>query len=239
MKKSGCCYGYVRVSTTIQAYEGTSIDEQERKIRAWAEMNNSKLMGLFKDEGVSGTFMFERPGFGALMKVIDRGDILVANDLSRVTRNGADLSRLLAEFKAKDIVIVFIKDGFDTSNVMGNVMAQMASIMKEMEAKQAAERTKDTMAEMKLQGRNISRPPYGWMKASPEKGSGLIEHPDQQKIISAMRRMNEDGMTHNEIAIKLNIDDVPSPGKSANGWSAAVVKKVIMRTNVNTKGRNE
>lgn len=237
MKKSGCCYGYVRVSTAIQAQEGSSIDEQERKIKAWAEMNNKKLVKIFKDEGVSGTFMFERPGFKSLMSLIDKGDVLVANDLSRVTRNASDIAKLLEEFKSKEIAIVFIKDGFDTSSMMGNVMAQMASIMKEMEAKQAAERTKDTLAEMKTQGRNISRPPYGWKKSSYAKGSGLVEHKEQQIIITAMRKMREDGMNYTQIANKLTSDGVPSPGNGSKGWYANGVKRIIERETVNCKGR--
>jgi site-specific DNA recombinase len=240
MKRSGCCYGYVRVSTAMQAQEGSSLDEQERKIRAWAEMNSMKLMGLFKDEGVSGTFMFERPGFKELMKVIDKGDVLVANDLSRVTRNAGDAAKLLEDFKGREITIVFIKDGFDTSTIMGGVMAQMASLMKELEAKQTAERTKDTLAEMQSKGRNISRPPYGWMKASGAKGSGLVENPNQQAIIAWCRKAHsEDNMTYTDIARKLNEKGAPSPGKGAKGWTGESVKKVIERTEVATKGRDE
>lgn len=240
MKKSGCCYGYVRVSTAMQAQEGASLDEQERKIRAWVDMNSMKLMGLFKDEGVSGTFMFERPGFGDLMKVIDKGDILVANDLSRVTRNASDAAKLLEDFKAKEITIVFIKDGFDTSTMMGGVMAQMASLMKELEAKQTAERTKDTLAEMQVKGRNISRPPYGWKKASAAKGSGLVEHQDQQVIIRWTRKLrNDNKLSYTEIARILNEKGVPSPGKGKNGWNGESIKKIIDRLEVSTKGRDE
>jgi site-specific DNA recombinase len=240
MKRSGCCYGYVRVSTAMQAQEGASLDEQERKIRAWSDMNSMKLMGVFKDEGVSGTFMFERPGFGDLMKVIDKGDVLVANDLSRVTRNASDAAKLLEDFKAREITIVFIKDGFDTSTMMGGVMAQMASLMKELEAKQTAERTKDTLAEMQMKGRNISRPPYGWQKASSVKGSGLIENENQQFIIKWMRKLrDENKLPYAEIAKILNDKGVPSPGKGKNGWTGESVKKIIERKEVAVGGRDE
>jgi len=240
MKRSGCCYGYVRVSTAMQAQEGASLDEQERKIRAWSDMNSMKLMGVFKDEGVSGTFMFERPGFGDLMKVIDKGDVLVANDLSRVTRNASDAAKLLEDFKAREITIVFIKDGFDTSTMMGGVMAQMASLMKELEAKQTAERTKDTLAEMQMKGRNISRPPYGWQKASSVKGSGLVENENQQFIIKWMRKLrDENKLPYAEIAKILNDKGVPSPGKGKNGWTGESVKKIIERKEVAVGGRDE
>ena len=237
---TGCCYGYVRVSTAAQAQEGSSLEEQERKIKAWAELHSMKLMGIFSDQGVSGTFMFNRPGFAALMKVIDRGDVLVANDLSRVSRNTRDTAELIEKFKEKDIKAVFIKDGFDTSTMMGVAMAQMASIMKQMEARQTAERTKDTLQDMKARGKNISRPPYGWKKESPEKGSRLVENPQEQKIIHIMRVLRDDkNFSYAEIADELNSRNIPSPGKGSKGWSRNTVSVVIKRKEVGTKGRED
>jgi DNA invertase Pin-like site-specific DNA recombinase len=199
-----------------------------------------KLIEIFRDEGVSGTFMFQRLGFGALMKVIDKGDTLVANDLSRVSRNIRDTAELIEKFRALEIKAVFIKDSFDTSTMMGEAMAQMASIMKQMEARQTAERTKDTLQDMKMRGKNISRPPYGWKKEKKEKGSKLIEDPKQQKIITFMRILHvEKKMGYEEIARELNGRGAPSPGKGEKGWSGKAVKKVIDRTEVCTKGRGD
>ena len=46
--------GYARVSTEKQAKEGISLEAQEAKIKAWAELNDSELIGMFQDAGISG-----------------------------------------------------------------------------------------------------------------------------------------------------------------------------------------
>jgi DNA invertase Pin-like site-specific DNA recombinase len=115
----------------------------------------------------------------------------------------------------------------------------MASLMKELEAKQTAERTKDTLAEMQAKGRNISRPPYGWKKASSNKGSGLVEHPEQQIIITYIRQLYKEQESYKFVADKLNSKNVPSPGNGKNGWNGDSVKKIINRTDVKTKGRDD
>tara|TARA_R110001632_G_scaffold50169_2_gene125286 strand:- start:5033 stop:5797 length:765 start_codon:yes stop_codon:yes gene_type:complete len=193
MKMNKCAYGYVRVSTQKQVMDGGhSIEDQEKKIIAWCELQDVKLLYTYIDKGVSGTFMFERPQFSKLIREIDEGDILVAYDLSRVSRNSRDTAELIERLEKIKAHAVFIKDGFDTSTMMGKSMAQMASIMKSMEANYTSERVKDVMQSKKEKGQCIGRPPYGWKKADDSPGSGLVEDPYQQNIIKEIRIMRDD-----------------------------------------------
>uniref|UniRef100_A0A6C0CFL9 Resolvase/invertase-type recombinase catalytic domain-containing protein n=1 Tax=viral metagenome TaxID=1070528 RepID=A0A6C0CFL9_9ZZZZ len=237
MKNSGCAYGYVRVSTTKQVQEGSSLEEQEKKIRAWAELHSMDLKDVFVDKGVSGTFMFNRPEFGKLIACMDKGDILVANDLSRVSRNSADTAQLIEMLHKMEAYAVFIKDGMDTSTMMGQSMVQMASIMKGIEANYTAERVKDTLASMRENGQNTGRPPYGWTRANQDRGSHLIEVPEQQAIVASIKKMSkEDGLSYREIARRLTKDNIPSPGKLAR-WNDKSVKLIVCREEVATGGR--
>lgn len=239
MKNSGCCYGYVRVSTAVQALEGSSLEEQEKKIRAWATLQDMKLMGVYVDAGVSGTFMFERPEFSRLMRDIDRGDVLVANDVSRVSRNPGDMSILLDKLTKIGASAVFIKDGFDTSTGVGKIMAQMLTLMKAAEASYTSERTKEASLAAKQTGRATGRPPYGWKRKEDQKGSSLIEVPEQQEIIKLIRKYHdEDGMTFYAIANRLTSDEVPTPS-GRKVWKNTVVTKIYERKNVATKGRHD
>jgi site-specific DNA recombinase len=235
---SKCCYGYIRVSTTIQVIEGASLEEQEKKIRAWAELNDMKLMGMYVDAGVSGTFMFERPEFSRLMKHIDRGDVLVATDMSRVSRNPRDTAELIDRLEKMGAYAVFIKDGFNTSTMMGQAMAHISAVMKRIEANYTSERVKESYLSNKAEGRASGRPPYGWKRASEVKGCGWVEVPEQQAVIALIRKYrDEDRMTINAIMNKLNSDGIPSPGKGKQGWCVQTVKSVYERKEVMTKGR--
>jgi len=46
--------GYVRVSTQGQVEDGVSLDAQEAKVRAWADLNGASEVVIFRDEGISG-----------------------------------------------------------------------------------------------------------------------------------------------------------------------------------------
>ncbi len=236
MKNSGYGYGYVRVSTIKQAVEGCSIEDQVRRIKAWAEINDIKLMEIYIDSGVSGTFMFERPEFAKLMDALDRKDVLVAYDVSRVSRNSGDTAILLERLKEKEIYAVFIKDGFDTSTMMGQCMAQMTSMMKAIEAAQISERVKDTVEMMKANGQNITRPVYGWKKESNIKGCGLVEVMEQQLVIIRMKQLHKDGLSMNAIATLLSKEGTVPPGKGTK-WNSGTVTAIIHRGPVAINGR--
>lgn len=51
MKKA---IGYVRVSTTEQAVEGISLDNQKGKIETYCRLNDLELSGIIEDSGKSG-----------------------------------------------------------------------------------------------------------------------------------------------------------------------------------------
>lgn len=51
MKKA---IGYVRVSTSEQALEGISLDNQKAKIQAYCGLNDLELVSIIEDPGKSG-----------------------------------------------------------------------------------------------------------------------------------------------------------------------------------------
>jgi hypothetical protein len=47
--------GYVRVSTDRQADEGLGLEVQEQSIRRWAREHGHRIVGIVRDEGISGS----------------------------------------------------------------------------------------------------------------------------------------------------------------------------------------
>ena len=78
---------YVRVSTTEQATEGYSVEEQERKCRAAIESKGWKCDGVYADPGVSGRTL-DRPGLQEMLTHIRTGliDAVVIYKLDRLSR---------------------------------------------------------------------------------------------------------------------------------------------------------
>ena len=59
---------YTRVSTTDQAREGHSLEEQEKRLRAMCEAKNYKVYKVYTDAGISGKSADNRPAYQQMMK---------------------------------------------------------------------------------------------------------------------------------------------------------------------------
>lgn len=93
-------YGYIRVSTKTQVFQGLGLEVQERLIRELCEAEGWELLGIFRDEGVSGAVV-DRPGLSALLETLNGvKDVVVANT-----------SRLWREIYAQAIITKLLKEG--------------------------------------------------------------------------------------------------------------------------------
>lgn len=247
MKQVKYCYGYVRVSTSMQVAEGHSLDDQTDRITAWAKLSGHKLIKIFIDAGVSGTFMFERPEFAKLINVICPGEVIVVCDMSRLSRNADDMLALVTKLKAKGATTVFIKENIDITTKAGKMVAGMMSMIREMEADSTSERVKEVCAANKERGQNMTRPAYGWKKSDVIKGSSLIEVPEEQAVIARIKQMYAEGISQTEIAKILTSEKIPPPGAKCmlenvpkakfGAWNQPTIRNILNRKNVAVKGR--
>ena len=82
-------YGYVRVSTVQQAKDGSSLEDQQKKIEEFVQAKfNRPVDKFFIVAGVSGAKpLTERPASRELTDVMDKHDIIVATKLDRFARS--------------------------------------------------------------------------------------------------------------------------------------------------------
>jgi site-specific DNA recombinase len=80
---------YLKVSTRIQHDEGVSLDQQESSIRAYAEQHGMALLGVYREEALSGKLDVEaRPALNqALQAVKETNSVLIVASLSRLARS--------------------------------------------------------------------------------------------------------------------------------------------------------
>ena len=74
---------YLRVSTAGQVLDGFGIAAQELACAAWADRTGNDVVGVVRDEGLSGTLPApERPGLRAALAMLRDGDAdcLVSRD---------------------------------------------------------------------------------------------------------------------------------------------------------------
>jgi DNA invertase Pin-like site-specific DNA recombinase len=146
---------YLRVSTLDQ-----TIDNQLLELRDHCEKMGWEIVKEYADEGLSGTLSREkRPQLNAMIKDAyrKRFDLVVCWDISRLGRSMKELVLLLADMKEKGIGICSVRQGFDTSTSMGEIMFQFVGILSSWERDMIAERTLAGLQRAKAQGKVLGR----------------------------------------------------------------------------------
>ena len=147
---------YVRVST-----DGQTCENQERELRASAARMGHEIVGIYRDDGISGAKGRDRrPGFDALHRDIARRrfDLVMAWSVCRLGRSLRDLLALLEDMRAKGVDLFLEKQGLDTSTPSGRLMFQMVGAFAEFERAIISERVKSGMARARANGRHVGRP---------------------------------------------------------------------------------
>lgn len=112
----GCTYGYALKSP---GDTDEFIEFQEKKIRQWAELHDSKFMGMYVEIEPTEDKLFERPVFQRLWRAFDRQDVLVVYDIMNIRCRFLDIATLVDELEKsrRGAHAVFVKDNYDTFTV--------------------------------------------------------------------------------------------------------------------------
>ena len=181
---------YTRVSTTEQAAEGYSIDEQERMCRAAIESKGWEYVKTYSDPGISGRTM-ERPGLQAM--IADIGDIeaVVIYKLDRLSRKQRDTMAIIEDvFMAHDVALVSLNETLDTSTPWGRAMIGILSSFNQMESENIQDRTKmGRMAKANKGGYAGGPPPYGYKAVNGE----LVIDEEEAGLIRRIFELRSEG----------------------------------------------
>ncbi len=146
---------YCRVSTLDQ-----TINNQLLELRDHCSKMGWEIVKEYADEGLSGTLSREkRPALNALIKDAyrKRFDSVVCWDISRIGRSMKELVLFLSDMKDRDIGICSVRQGFDTSTSMGEIMFSFVSILSSWEREMIRERTLAGLERARREGKTLGR----------------------------------------------------------------------------------
>lgn len=133
---------YVRVSTTSQAEEGYSIDEQRDKLEAYCKIKDWSVYDVYTDGGFSGSNT-NRPAIERLIKDAKnkKFDTVLVYKLDRLSRSQKDTLYLIEDiFIKNNIAFLSLQENFDTSTPFGKAMIGLLSVFAQLEREQIKER---------------------------------------------------------------------------------------------------
>ena len=147
---------YLRVSKNEQTIENQRIElERVAAAKCW------KVIAIFKDEGVSGAFGREvRAQYDSMLKqgVQAKFDVILAWDVSRLSRSLVDLVTTLDELHACGIDLYLHQQAIDTTTPAGKAMFQMCGVFAEFERGILSERVKAGLNRARQEGKILGRP---------------------------------------------------------------------------------
>jgi DNA invertase Pin-like site-specific DNA recombinase len=147
--RTGAVLGYVRVSTTHQ-----SLDAQLDELHA-AGVDPERI---YRDK-LSGTSTREhRPGLAALLDYARPGDAIVVVGIDRLGRNAAEVMTTIRELRDREIVLRSLREGIDTSNATGRMVAGVLASLAELELELGRERRAAAREARRARGQAIGRP---------------------------------------------------------------------------------
>ncbi|MBF0467171.1 MAG: recombinase family protein, partial [Nitrospirae bacterium] len=112
--------GYIRVSTTEQANEGISLENQTQKIRQYCQLNELELTVIITDAGVSGKTT-NRPGLIEVLHLVKtkKVQVVVVYKLDRLSRKVLDTLTMIEMFDKATVAFHSITEKIDTASAMG------------------------------------------------------------------------------------------------------------------------
>jgi len=146
---------YARVSTLDQ-----TVDNQLIELRDHCSKMGWEIVKEYTDEGLSGTLSREkRPALNAMINdgYRKKFDTVVCWDISRIGRSMKELVLFLSDMKDRGIGICSVRQGFDTSTSMGEIMFQFVGILSSWEREMIRERTLAGLERAKSEGKILGR----------------------------------------------------------------------------------
>ena len=146
-------YGYIRVSSDKQ-----TVENQRFEINNFCERNKLVIDGWI-EETISGTKSYNKRELGKLLKRVQKDDLIICAELSRLGRNLFMIMEILNICMTKECRVWTIKDNYRLGeDIQSKVLAFAFGLSAEIERQMIRQRTKEGLRlRMKL-GVLVGRP---------------------------------------------------------------------------------
>jgi DNA invertase Pin-like site-specific DNA recombinase len=183
---------------------------------------NWQVVREFKDVGKSGWDpKTVRPEFEEMMAAVRAGelDVIVVNELSRLTRQGAfEAMKIDEELRRFGVRLVSVQEPFlDTSNAVGQAIFALIAALAKQDSDIKAARISQTKEEIQaVGGRHSATPPFGMKARRTQSGKLVITtlEPDEEfaPLVRELAELALAGHSYSAIANMMNERGEPAPG---------------------------
>jgi len=172
---------YCRVSSTKQRIEGSGLESQEQRCRAYAEDQGYDVEAVFPDDVSGGGDFMRRPGMVALLSYLDaqkgKPYVVIFDDLKRFARDTEFHLKLRREFSRRGAKIECLNFRFEDTPE-GKFIETVIAAQGELEREQNRRQVVQKMQARVEGGFWVFRAPVGYRYVNAPSGGGKILVPD-------------------------------------------------------------
>lgn len=135
--------GYARVSTELEQQQNSYQTQLDYYTTYISSRPDWEFVGMYSDEGVTGTSTKKRDGFNRMIEdaLIGKIDLIVTKSVSRFARNTVDSLSTVRKLKAAGVEIYFEKENIFTMDQKGELMITIMSSLAQEESRSISENT--------------------------------------------------------------------------------------------------
>ncbi len=215
---------YCRVSTGSDE-QLISLETQKAHYESYIKSNNEwEYVGLYYDEGISGTKKEKRPELLRMISDCEAGqiDYIITKSISRFARNTTDCLELVRKLLDLGVAIYFEKENINTSAMESELMLSILSSLAENESISISENNKWSIQKRFQNGTYIvAYPPYGYENIDGE----MVIHEEQAKVVRFIFEQILSGNSTHKVAKILEEKGIPT--KKGGKWSSTTIRGIL------------
>lgn len=221
---------YCRVSTDETDQRNSLVSQKQFFESYFKKHRNWTNVGIFADEGISGTSLDKRDEFNKMVSLARRNGInlILTKEVSRFSRNVLDLLNIVEELRSKKVYIWFLSDDINTESADYRERLTQSATNAEIESLRTSRRVKWGQRQKMIEGTVFGRKEmFGYRIERDESGEQrFIVVEDEAEIIQKIFEWFSSGDGTHIIARRLESMGIKTL-RYKNGWSNTVILRIL------------
>ena len=217
---------YCRVSSSSEEQLHSYVAQVKYYTETLTADASCELVGVYADEGISGTSAHKRPRFMAMIEDCRAGkiDSVITKSVSRFGRNTVDTLIFTRELKLLGIDVYFEKEALHSTSADGELMLTLMAAFAESEAETMSENIAWGFRKRYAEGNTDSLPMHNVYGFDRDTVTGeIFIRPDEAAVVRRIYDQFMKGVNTQQISNRLNEDGVPTHRKGAKWHNKTVI----------------
>lgn len=218
---------YCRVSTDSEE-QATSYDAQVEHYTEFIKKNSEwEFVGIYADDGISGTNTKKREEFNRMIDDCMAGkiDMVITKSISRFARNTLDCLKFIRQLKEKNIPVFFEKENINTMDSKGEVMLTIMASLAQQESESLSKNVKMGL-QFRYQNGQVQINHNWFLGYTKDENGHLIIDEEQAVIVRRIFREYLQGASLQNIARGLMADGIPTATGNKT-WRGDGIRKIL------------